>query len=172
MQIINANVPLFLSTVENHHVIKDEILSAISSSGKYSVDKKEFKLQHTDWHLNREESRPYWSIIANNVFKHLEEVAAKFNVVNGNVVNYWVQQYGKDDFHTWHTHGNCMFSSIYYVELPNKTETKFRVFKNEFCIPVKEGDILTFPSCIEHCSPKNKSESQKTVIAFNFNVGY
>ena len=95
MQIINANVPLFLSTVENHHVIKDEILSAISSSGKYSVDKKEFKLQHTDWHLNREESRPYWSIIANNVFKHLEEVAAKFNVVNGNVVNYWVQQYGR-----------------------------------------------------------------------------
>jgi hypothetical protein len=60
---------------------------------------------------------------------------------------------------------------VYYLELP--TDGPKTVFKNPFnseeiIYPdVKEGDILTFPSILEHCSPSNNSTHRKTIISFN-----
>jgi ectoine hydroxylase-related dioxygenase (phytanoyl-CoA dioxygenase family) len=82
--------------------------------------------------------------------------------------NVWIQQYEKGDSHGWHTHENCNFSNVYYIDLNGecpKTHFKFRGF--EFEIPVKEGQILTFPGYIAHCSKENKSDYVKSVLAFN-----
>ena len=80
----------------------------------------------------------------------------------------WYQQYKKGDYHGWHRHPNNTFSNVYYVSLPkNSASTSFRYSGKEFEINVKEGQILTFPSYLEHCSKPNPSDQIKTVISFN-----
>ena len=79
----------------------------------------------------------------------------------------WYQQYAKNGFHSWHKH-NDVFSNVYYVDLPeDSSKTSFRFRGEEFEVDVEEGQILTFPSYLEHCSKPNLSDKIKTVIAFN-----
>ena len=102
---------------------------------------------------------------------------------NGDVTESWFNQYIAESGseHPWHHHAEservagqknpCMnLASIYYVELPDKSLTT--ILKDpetgEEIIPdVKEGQILTFASDILHKSPRNLSNTRKTVIPFN-----
>ena len=61
-------------------------------------------------------------------------------------------------------------ASIYYVELPD--ESLITILKDpetgkEIIPDVKEGQILTFGADILHRSPRNFTDSRKTVISFN-----
>jgi len=61
-----------------------------------------------------------------------------------------------------------LYSNIYYLDLPEGTsKTTFKFIDKEFEVDVEEGDILTFPGSMLHCSKPNTSEHTKTVIAFN-----
>ena len=98
--------------------------------------------------------------------------------VDWKVRKQWFNQYdphsGSD--HPWHNHshpnGDLMngVASVYYVELGDESlvtvlkdpETGEEVFPK-----VKEGQILTFDANIFHKSPRNFSDTRKTVIAFN-----
>ena len=95
----------------------------------------------------------------------------------------WFNQYyansGSD--HPWHHHAegkltpyvknHCKdFTNIYYVELDDKSlTTVLRVpdTEEEIIPDVKEGQILTFSADILHKSPRNFTNSRKTVISFN-----
>lgn len=101
----------------------------------------------------------------------------------------WFQSYSKNDTHPWHTHTDCMFSSVYYINKPaSSPNTSFKYMNSDvFSVDVSEGDILTFPSLYPHCSkpyskpysndlcansPQNlatEATSLKSIIAFNTN---
>ena len=62
------------------------------------------------------------------------------------------------------------FTNIYYVELDDKSLTtilKDPETDEEIIPDVKEGQILSFATDILHKSPRNFTESRKTVISFN-----
>jgi uncharacterized protein YjlB len=40
----------------------------------------------------------------------------------------------------------------------------------EFTIDVEEGDILTFPGSVIHCSKPHQSNDIKTVVSFNISA--
>jgi len=168
--IIVKDIPalVFKTNFQGHKDKKESILNAISSAGKCSVKTKGYSLSHTDWPLCNKWERPYWSLIENEVNEHVREIAVAFEVRSCSVDKYWVQQYEENDFHMWHTHGDCTFSSVYYLELPDDTQTSFRFMGQEFTIDCVEGDVLTFPSHLRHCSKENKSNKRKSVVAFNF----
>ena len=102
---------------------------------------------------------------------------------SGEVTESWFNQYIAESGaeHPWHHHAEserksgeknpCMnLASIYYVELPD--ESLITILKDpetgEEIIPdVKEGQILTFGADILHRSPRNFTDSRKTVISFN-----
>jgi uncharacterized protein YjlB len=84
--------------------------------------------------------------------------------------NFWFQQYKKQNFHDWHVHPGANYSNIYYLELPKKNmATKFfNQYNNKYIeIEIKEGDLLTFPACILHCSDSFYEDATKTIISFN-----
>jgi len=86
----------------------------------------------------------------------------------------WFQQYHTNDFHGWHCHGNCSISMSYLLELDDrKHSTEFVDIerKDTFQLDVTEGDIIIFPSYVIHRSPLIKSDSRKTTVAININLG-
>ena len=178
MKIIEQSFPFLVSTVENHSSYKDRILKAISDMNmntQISIGRTQINYAtDTDWNLPKNVHRPYVVHVEKIFNDHIQEVSKIFEFdkilsING----LWFQQYRHLQSHSWHTHPSTLFANIYYVELPeNSSKTLFKIMGREFTVDVKEGDILTFPSCIHHQSAPNPSTERKTIIGFNLNLVY
>jgi uncharacterized protein YjlB len=99
------------------------------------------------------------------VIPHLDKIKQSLKTDKFEIINYWFQQYKKNSFHGWHTHANAHFANVYFVECPKDNQTMFRDFK----IDCKEGDIISFPAFLPHCSAPLQSEQRKTIVSFNSN---
>ena len=148
---------------------KEELLRLIESMGVFSYSDKYQRISHTDWHLSSRFERPYFNIVKNAV---LEVINKGSPITNEELYinNIWFQQYEANDFQDWHVHGDSLYSSVYYVELPPNTKTSFREQDKEIQLDVEEGDYVVFPSCLRHTSKENKSGMRKTIISMNLNV--
>jgi hypothetical protein len=169
--INNIQLPIFKYEVDNHKTIKPLILKDIKEMGTYSYINEGQRITNTDWHLDREFNRCYFTHVEPHVSKLCNELRSTLNHTGKiHLVNYWFQQYERGDYHTWHYHTGCMFSAIYYVNLQgDNPKTSFRLGKKEFDIDVKEAEILIFPSFLNHTSKENKSDYTKIVVPFNLN---
>jgi mannose-6-phosphate isomerase-like protein (cupin superfamily) len=162
------NVPFLVTSIENHADIKRQILNAISQMGVNRFTSSYENVSNTDWNLDSDVFRPYYPLVKLIMDNIAESVTKYFNYIEPlTVANYWFQQYEVGDYHNWHIHYRSLFSNVYYVDLPDgAAKTSFKLGNSEFEVDVKEGDILTFPSCFLHCSKPNKV-GQKTVVSFN-----
>ena len=167
MKIIETKAPIFVFEMAD---MKDEILTAIESMGTHSLIDDRQQISNSDWHLNANYPRPYYDMIFPCINENLSELNTKMKCNIIDIDNYWFQQYESEDYHSWHHHGKCTFSSVYYVELPEQTSTTFEYMGNEFEVDVEEGDYLIFPSYLRHCSKPNKTGKRKTIIALNLNI--
>tara|TARA_R100001086_G_scaffold236636_1_gene160226 strand:- start:837 stop:1334 length:498 start_codon:yes stop_codon:yes gene_type:complete len=157
---------MFLHTLDNHIKHKNNLLTLIDKIekdddikfGSDSLHKSDFYL---DLKLKKEYLNYFYKIIDPIMLK----LCDKLSCVNYTIHNAWFQQYKKNNFHGWHTHTQTQFSNIYFLQLPN-TELSTEFFNYEKP-DIKEGDVFTFPSYVFHRSPINKTNKQKTVIAFN-----
>jgi hypothetical protein len=163
--------PYVISKFELHETIKEKLLFFIEEDfvGK-SVDDNNDKIVKTDWYTDRKLMKPYLHYLYPYLTKHMSEV---YDAVGHDIPKYtdfWYQQYDSKDKHKWHQHRGCCWANVYYVELQNTTQRTMLKdpFSKEIIIPeVEEGDIITFPGLIWHCSPENLNEERKTVVAFN-----
>jgi hypothetical protein len=158
-----------ISDVANHQEIKQKILSEIKEVGIHSSIVEGVSVSNTDWELHANYPRRYWRTVEPLFQDQNHKICALYNhEVRAILKNFWFQQYAFDDFHSWHLHESCLYSSVYYVELPEKgSRTTFKFLGQEFEMDVKEGQIISFPSILLHCSKPNKSQSTKTIISFN-----
>lgn len=164
---------IFVSPVEDHNLLKRNILLSIEKMGRFGMVNSVNNLYNTDWYLNASIVRPYYSIVEPHLTSHNNKVMEYYGYTGVLTTNYWVQQYAKGGFHTWHTHENCTFSNVYYVDFGSSSpKTTFKFRGEEFEVDVAEGSILTFPSYLIHCSKPNPADEIKTVIAFNSNAMY
>ena len=172
MKQIPQTYPFYIYDVPNHAEVKPLILNGIQSMGTHCIMDAYQRISNTDWHLSPKRERPYVKYFMPIVDTHLPALLQSSNLFGVatelRLINYWFQQYAKDDEHNWHIHELSTFSNVYYVDLPaGASKTSFKVGNEEFEVEVVEGQILTFPSCFTHCSKPNKSDT-KTVISFNY----
>lgn len=161
---------LIISDVPNHKKLKQKILDEIKKMGIHSSINKENSLCNTDWELSPNYPRPYFSIIQSLFEEQNKKICALYEHKKffGVLKNFWFQQYAFDDFHNWHLHSDVTYSSVYYLDLPEGgSKTTFNFLGKEFEMDVKEGQIISSPGMLLHCSKPNKSKKIKTVIAFN-----
>lgn len=176
MIVHQVRAPIFINRALDHEVIKPKILEVISSGDRYSHAWSTGRITNTDFHVKNNFSsniaNSYWEIFKPNAFQHLSKLCDFFETPRFNINGYWFQEYHLGDRHSWHTHGECMFSSVYYLSLPDGAcKTTFKIFGEEVEFGVSEGDIISFPSHIVHCSKEHKGHQPKVVIAFNANLG-
>jgi len=146
---------------------KNKILKLIDAMPKIFMKAKGANISKTDWLLTPEYNRDYWVYLRNLLIPFFVEMENKYGGIFS-IQNFWFQQYHKLDYHGWHNHSHCHFSSVVYLECSNQTD--LTQFKDMPIIDAKEGDVITFPSYIFHRSPLINSSSRKTIVSFNSNI--
>ena len=156
---------IFKSKVPNHQEIKNTLLQQINLIPKNPYIKPESgeHILHTDWNLPREMHREYAPLFLEMIKPHMMEITKALLVKRYEIGWFWFQQYGCQGSHSWHTHAHTHLASVYFLECPKGSSTKFKHFEEE----CEEGDILSFPAFLPHMSPPIEDNSIKTVIAFN-----
>ena len=173
MIVIKQACAFFLSKVEQHSYIKHNLLDSIKSMGIHSAIDENQKISNLDFHLSPNHKRPYYSLVEPIFRSHLSKLVDALKYKDADIDelainNCWFQQYETGDYHKWHIHNGSIYSNVYYVELPNgASKTSFKLIDEIYTVDVEEGDILSFPAALMHCSSINLSESRKTVIAFD-----
>ena len=183
-----------ITDVTDHSVMKLDILDLISNMPSKELKTNGFHgnyesvISNTNWddHLTvRGDVWPYF-LTPNDQINYFNSLISKFpdRKWNRKVVDIsWFNQYyaNSGSEHPWHHHAKSVcepyrkgwckdFTNIYYVELDDKSLTtilKDPETDEEIIPDVKEGQILSFATDILHKSPRNFTESRKTVISFN-----
>jgi hypothetical protein len=174
INIEHIDCPYAISKFEEHENLKNIILHSIDDMNCNSVENDKYEnITNTDWNISSDIERKYWKILHPFLTHHMKSVYEKLGFSQFKYMNYWFQQYYKNNYHNWHVHDGCNWTNVYYVELPNdEIKTNIRNQKDgSILIPnVNEGYILTLPSILWHCSPINLGNERKTVIVFNTNT--
>ena len=146
-----------------------------------------FGQMYTDYYDNRiilpEEISDLFQVITNKAHTFLEEIG----IIESSKINYWIQDYAYKDHHNFHNHGIIPLSGVYWVRAneeagdfvfrnpipilnlsPNiiKKETKYN--STILKIKPKKGEILLFPSYLEHSVESGGVNGIRTTLAFNF----
>ena len=166
----------FVVTFEEHKQIKNDLLECISNSNKMSID----KISELDYYIIKDKEPEYQKLFLKYFRKYIDKFVEPYKQFDCNgvydITLAWFQRYFNNDTHGWHTHPECHFAFVYFLELPNSE------YATEFISPhdgnsiikvkdVKEGDVLIFPGTVFHRSPVYKEkDSIKTIIAFNIRL--
>jgi len=184
------STPLYKTNLNNESILNDlkNLHDKIKSEGKmqYHPDWQSHKLSDYTFkeHLIFEHDlREFHTEVEN----HLELYLRGMNYTKPvwyRLIECWMTEYGKGDFAHMHTHVPCDVSGVYYVKTPNQKGNGDIFFLNpnqmqntyvyrhlgdrQWYNP-KEGDLILFPSWIQHGVIPNKSEDDRVSIAFNWN---
>ena len=96
----------------------------------------------------------------------------------------WLNCYKSKNWQERHNHIPGQWSAIYYV-IFNSNEHEGSIFhdpneenraftgelENNITANVQEGDLLIFPSWLQHSAPINNSSELRATISFNFSIG-
>lgn len=167
-------------TLKDHKLKKESILQVINQHPTRHYFTKDFTGDYTsfisksDWE-NNNFNWFYFSLSDRDRNRFLDLISSLYKVDKIRVGNSWFNQYfiksGSD--HPFHNHPEIDLVCIYYVELNDKSLRTILidpVTNKEFSPRVNEGDILMFPGNILHKSPRNFTDTRKTVLAFNIQL--
>lgn len=134
----------------------------------------------TDYHKNLKnppDGRPKYTVDFINLFSNELVTFANKHQMNVNITSLWAQRYYKTHHMQPHTHGLSGFSAVLYADFSQK-DMGATVFQAPFKNPVhgndlshqpkvKEGDMIIFPSTINHWAMPNISDKPRTIFSFN-----
>jgi uncharacterized protein (TIGR02466 family) len=140
--------------------------------------------------LNHKKNINIKKMILNSLNEYLYDYLKIKKNTKFKMLNSWIMKLGKNDWAVNHCHDNSFISGVLYLQtnencgnliihrnkllniFPTSVKIEFEEF-NEinseyWCIQPKEGDIIFFPSQLEHSVTKNLSEMDRYCCAFNF----
>jgi hypothetical protein len=161
----------FILKIKNHYNKKEKILSKISEH-KFTP---EHTISKTDWD-NVNINWFDFSFSKQDKIQFLNFIRKKYNNNKKIIITQsWFNQYepNSGSHHPLHNHEGTSLVGIYYVELMHnslRTILTDPLNQKKIVPKIKEGDLLIFESKIFHESPKNFTNTRKTVVAFNFDL--
>ena len=120
------------------------------------------------------------SLCITNVFNLVKNEFVLFNqqanLNSSYISDLWFQKYYENQYHGVHNHGAIGFSSVLYIEF-DKNEHKGTQFISPFTNPkgltetfnaeVEEGDLIIFPSVINHFTIPTQSKKLRMILSMN-----
>ena len=115
---------------------------------------------------------------------YFDKVVCTDNSIVPYITQSWLNYTKTDQFHHMHNHPNSYISGVFYIDVDDKVDkitfhkanylaielykTKYNIFNsNSWRYPVKTGDIILFPSSLEHAVDKKKGTNIRISLSFN-----
>ena len=132
-----------------------------------------------------------------DIENHCERFVRKYLTVKDNakfyLQNSWCNLHNSGEYSQIHYHASSLLSGVYYPILPKNSgdisfhkgsiytnvfhqsirfeyEENNNITAEQYVINLKEGDIVLFPSHLDHSVQRNNSNEKRYSIAFNFYV--
>ena len=122
----------------------------------------------------------------------IHEVLGVQDDLNYNITNSWINRHRKGEMNTIHWHSNAVMSCVYYPQTPpnsgaiiwKRSHMYYNLFhdtlrpefkdthSNQFNTDIHvvepvSGDLVMFPSQLEHVVPPSDSDEERYSLAFN-----
>ena len=173
--------------VPNHQIIKDKYLQSFIDGYDNNIYRVPKGWVTHKCHTSFEETKLTDKDIC-------DEYSSVFNTIfekkwSGNF-ELWYQVYKNNEYQEWHDHMPATLSAIHFLNF--KEEHKAPIFEDplkglksiinrtalnkdlssslRYIPEVEEGDIIIFPSYLQHTVPAGKYNSHRVTIAINLNV--
>lgn len=181
MKSFNLETNYYVHSLSSHKEIKEVLLKSIEKfTTNNSLVGNNQNISNTDWNIDSSVKREWFDIFMKNNEKEIYDIYnfiyEDFRKISGkdiniNIDNWWFQQYEKDSYHGWHNHIASTFSNVYYLELPDPSETTeiFSGKNKSSLINAKEGDLVIFPAFMPH-KALNSSDRRRTTLVFNTTI--
>lgn len=197
--------PLYVTQMPDHDFLKDALLAAIYEQKAAQTTAIESRIAPKAKHALHESTLDFLDLADANIMeakRTLEElileIAASVNQafwpedmeVDAHIIESWYHVTQKGGYHDAHSHPNCSWCGIYYLE-PGDAATEGNGGLNRFYDPrvnaehyadpgtaylgghgvwdfvPTEGQIVIFPSYLKHSALPYFGEKDRVVIAFN-----
>ncbi len=170
-------VPIVHYEIKNWDVAKNRILRALPKEDKSQEEPNNGGL-FTDYFkeavAEKTELPDYADVVIDVIKPHLADFSSRRRI---EFTDMWYQKYYRGVSHPSHNHGHSGWSAIIYVEFDPEYHTPTEFYNpylnpwngnlERFVPPVKEGDMVIFPSTIQHEATANQSDVRRTIVSFN-----
>lgn len=185
MLIEKFAVPFVIFSLENWQEKKKIILNSLPDYTKYKLDSPNTKNgfcdvnHYSDYFENFDKSPEYASDVISCITNEITKFC-DYTKKDWRMTNLWFQVYEKYNNFSIHNHGPEGWSAVLYVEFdsdkhhstvfyspyPSWEKENLGAYKT-FSPEVKEGDLIIFPSSLQHEAVANFSDEKRTIISFN-----
>tara|TARA_Y100000996_G_C22322991_1_gene561168 strand:+ start:70 stop:720 length:651 start_codon:yes stop_codon:yes gene_type:complete len=162
-------------------VLMTKLEKIIKEFKSADVEKKQAQQKLDTYHMT-----DYRSHLIYDEFKQLSDYVLTICEDNASSYNYrtvdcWGALYRKGDYIKTHSHWPCSLSWIYYIKVTENTSPLIFVNKivpeldknsnGEHIIQPESGDLIIFPSILNHRVPAEKSDDERIMAAGNITMG-
>jgi uncharacterized protein (TIGR02466 family) len=134
--------------------------------------------------LNNKELKNIKKFIESQCKYYLENIICPNNDIELYITISWLNYTLKNGFHHAHTHQNSVISGVFYFDVDEKTDS-ILFLKNEYnqidtspknfnswnsktwWLPIKNGQLLMFPSNLNHAVQTKKTDGTRISLSFN-----
>tara|TARA_R100000234_G_scaffold43760_1_gene25915 strand:- start:275 stop:784 length:510 start_codon:yes stop_codon:yes gene_type:complete len=162
------SIPVFNTKVKNFNKIQSEITAGLRNS-KFSIN--------PDWGRTHYLSDPTFSEnwltkhSCNTLLSEIDTCIKEYQDGEYTMKNSWVALFKEHNYGHIHTHGKGI-SGVYYYKVKGSTGNLFfrsgRDWQGRVVKECEEGQLLLFPSDLEHGITTNTTSTSRLSISFNF----
>ena len=155
--------------------LKNDCLKSFKENNRMSKDISDTRNED----LIIPKSKPFEELI--NIIK--DKFYIRYNQVI-ELTDHWAQVHSQNESTNMHDHVNCFdiknspdLSGVYYLKVPRDSGdivfqwpiNKYNQYKRWWFKP-KKGDLLIFPSTLDHFVTKNTAVEKRIAVSFNFKI--
>jgi len=166
--------------------VKKSILFSDTKASKYDIEseiRNRCNRQSKDtFILDKPELANIRLFIERNLDKYVTEIMGSNSKII--ITQSWLNKSGKGEYHHEHYHPNSIISGVWYPQIDEKLPPiQFSKLEKRdisldisqpndfnctsFKFPLKQGELILFPSNISHCVPMNTFERERISLSFN-----
>ena len=165
-----SSVPIYIENLHRHD--NDLFEKQIRESGDAQDKKTNVKAEMTQWLLTEYESfRNLGVDIVVNHLPHLTRPTIEGSTFDWIIIALWGNIYHKGDYTDSHDHMPGVYSFTYYVKVPDGSAPFIFDDLGETWEP-KEGDLVLFPSHLNHSVPEHTIDEDRISIAGNLTTAW
>ena len=187
------SIPVFAEPLETHNQVQEDFTNIIQDDSNFNKYPSWYCNVDTTFGLPDSNKLPFHNFIKGAVAglnTYLKKLGVDCSVSYG--VECWLNRYSKNQHQELHNHaGESVISCAYMLKLPpnsgrfvfyrntydffhgsslpSLSTEPFR-YNNRITPPLREGDIVFFPSVLEHYVTVNESDETRVTISANFTV--